>query len=509
MSTRKNLMISMACLVLTLALLAGTTFAWFTDSVVSSGNKIEAGSLSIDATAFDLAESGETGFAIEGVNGGEPFYFEENGQNLKAEDAGPIINEQNWEPGSSSAKLLQVTNAGTLAAKITLDFRTEGGLTDALWFDFVQVQDGQITGTFTRRPMNTLSTFAAGLELPLLKTGDTVQFILVYGMNKDAGNTYGGESFTADVTILAKQAAYEEDGFGNNDYDAGATYPVSNIAAMKDAIAQAQDGDTIQLANDLVATDEIAFAFNSEKQLTLDLNGQTLTYHNPQGSGTLVQVTNGASLTLRNGTIEMDNPYYGLVVASNSTLRLEQVTVNSGDGCVFSQGRNTTVEVIGCTLSSAYYAVYHNGSYAPADITIRDTEIRSGGVYVSNSAGRERQKLTVEDSVICGPTAIEIKHTDATIINSKLIGTATPTGSGSNNNGGCTEGYALAVTGNGVEDLATGTVVVSGCEFYSGAIGSGSNGYYFVYKLAEGASVTINGQTVNDFNSYEKDYIGG
>ena len=73
-------------------------------------------------------------------------------------------------------------------------------------------------------------------------------------INKDTLTFQEGEN---EVTVEA------EDGFGNSDYDAGATYPVSNIAAMKDAIAQAQDGDTIQLANDLVATDEIAFAFNS------------------------------------------------------------------------------------------------------------------------------------------------------------------------------------------------------------------------------------------------------
>ena len=95
-------------------MLAGSTFAWFTDSVTNSGNKVQAGTLSIDAVAYDLAKSGENGFTIEGVNGGETFYFEEKGQDLKTEKD-PINSEENWEPGVSSAKLLQVTNSGTLA----------------------------------------------------------------------------------------------------------------------------------------------------------------------------------------------------------------------------------------------------------------------------------------------------------------------------------------------------------------------------------------------------------
>ena len=169
---------------------------------------------------------------------------------------------------------------------------------------------------------------------------------------------------------------------------------------------------------------------------------------------------------------------------------------------IFSQGKNPTVEIDSCELSAEYYAVYHNGSYAPANITIRNTKILKGGVYVSNSSGRELQTLTIEKSVIYGQTAVEIKHTNATITDSTLVGTTTPTGSGANNNGGCTEGYSLAVTTNGVNDKATGIVTVNKCKFYNKDVTGEPNGYYFVYKLADGASVTIDDNKVNNFNSY-------
>ena len=233
-------------------------------------------------------------------------------------------------------------------------------------------------------------------------------------------------------------------------------------------------------------------------------NGKTLEYKvpNTDKAGVLVDVSNGATLTLENGSIEMDKPYYGLLVKENSTLKLNDIKLTSGDGGIFSQGKNPTVEIDNCELSTEYYAVYHNGSYAPADITIRNTKIFKGGVYVSNSSGRELQTLTIDNSVIYGATAVEIKHTNATITGSTLVGTTTPTGSGANGNGGCTEGYSFAVTTNGVNDKATGTVKVTGCKFYNADIAEEPNGYYFVYELAEGASVTIDGNKVNNFNSY-------
>lgn len=225
--TKKALLAGGVSLLACTALLAGTTFAWFTDSVSNTGNKIQAGKLAINAFAYDLAADGADGFTIEGVNGGDPFKFETDAQDLKV-DASPIIDDTMFEPGKSNAKLLRVENAGTLAVKVKLNFTVkDGGLTDALWFDFVQVKDGAVTGKFEKRPMRTLETFAENLELPLLKNGDSVQFILLYGMDQNAGNSFMGKTFTADVTILAAQHTGEEDGFGNNQYDADAAWPIS------------------------------------------------------------------------------------------------------------------------------------------------------------------------------------------------------------------------------------------------------------------------------------------
>ena len=347
--TKQSLLLSGASLVLSAALLAGSTFAWFTDSVTNTGNKVQAGTLSIDAVAYDLAKSGENGFTIEGVNGGETFYFEEKGQDLKTEKD-PIISEENWEPGVSSAKLLQVTNSGTLAAKIKVDFTVlEKDLTNALWFDFVQVdENGQISGKFTQRPMSTLETFADNLELPL-SAGESVQFILVYGMNEEAGNEYQGKSFAADVSILAAQYTEETDGFGSNQYDKDAAYDVQNVADEDSFVQAVNEGKSIRMTQDITLSSEVVFS----EDASLYVNGHTLTV----GDGTsAIKVAVGKTLTVYgsgtvNGVLYADTKFGN---GSNLIIQAgDDFTVNSKSGWAVYAGAGSTVEINGGTYSAS------------------------------------------------------------------------------------------------------------------------------------------------------------
>ena len=515
-TTRKSLWLCAVSMMLCVVMLLGTTFAWFTDSVMNKGNVIQAGTLDINATGFSWnAKEGKWDYPNYGLTD-------------------PLITQTKWEPGQYNAVAIKVSNYdATLAADVDIDFKiteNEKNLADALWYKLTPIgsKDGVISAHVNEAiPKDKLSfldsksrpaseadgvTTMSKIESDPTESqrvytdyhqGQYAYYLLEYGMYTSAGNDYMGGSFDMTITVKAKQATVETDGFGSSDYDANATYSVTSQEEMQDAIDRAEDGAIIALANDLTVDDSVVFQFNTAKAVTIDLSGNTITYNNPANAGALVYARNGADVTLQNGTINMDNPYYGLLVNENSSLTVKSVTVNSGDSVIFSNGKNINVVVEDSTLSAQYYAVYHNGSYAPANVTIRNSTILSGGVYVSNSAGREKQTLTIENSTIYGPTAVEMKHTNATITNSTLVGTVAPTGSGSNNNGGCTAGYAFAVTGNGVNDLATGTVVVTDCKFFSEAITDEPNGYYFVYKLAEGSSVTIDGTSVDNFNSYE------
>ncbi len=263
---KKSLLASGLALLVCFALLMGATFAWFTDSVSNTGNIIHSGELRIDATAYDVGTGG-----MSVTLDGRTATFEAAGQDLKT-DSTPIIGDTLFEPGRSNLKLLQVSNNGTLAAKIKLEFDvTDGGLMDALWFDFVQVDEtGAVQGQLIERPMSTLEALSAR-EIPL-SAGESVSFVLIYGMNEEAGNEYQDKTFEADVTILATQYTEETDGFGDNQYDAMADYAVTTAEDFNKALANAQDGETISMDSGLVITEPVTI----DNSITIYGNGATI-----------------------------------------------------------------------------------------------------------------------------------------------------------------------------------------------------------------------------------------
>lgn len=475
--------------VLCAGMLAGTTFAWFSDSVSSTGNSIKAGNLEIEATAASLTEG-----APEYTLGGYELAFGE----AVPFDGEAIINEAAFAPGEWNAKLITVSNAEeNLAAKVKVDFVvTDDGLEDALWFDFVKVENGEVKGTFTEKPMSMLEEAAQNVEVTLT-AGTQVSFIFIYGMNGEAGEEYEGLSFGVDAYILAKQTTE------------GAEYDVVDIDGLAQAVENAENGDTIVVGSD-ITTEETLVNLAANKEITLDLNGKTLTFNGTyvdgtQGNGYAVEIMDGASLTLKNGTIEMTgNPYYGIHLCDNTSLTMQNMKVNSVDAGIMGDGHYANILIEDSEITTGtYFAVYQNGSHRPAEIVIRDSIITSTdapAVYVSNSAGQARQTLIMENCTVTGTTAVEVKHTDVTITGCTLRGTETPTGSVENNNGSCSEGYSFALTTNGANDLATGNVTLTDCLLYNGTATTGeSNGYYFVYTPAEGFTVTINGTQITDF----------
>lgn len=268
---KKSILACGAALALSATALIGTTFAWFTDSVTNSGNKIQAGTLKINAFAFD---TGTGGITVNDV-GGKNYTFEAEGEDLRA-SAAPIVNETNFAPGDVNAKLLEVTNAGSIDAMVKLNFTVEGTLTDALWFDFVRIDESNaVTGTFGEKPMSELVSLSAKeLPLPAADSGaGALRFVLVYGMNEEAGNEYQGGTFTADVAILARQNVN------------GAQYPtvVSDEEGLTDALAA---GGNVLLSQDIVTTPELESIVTDSlypniyitKDTELNMNGREVSF---------------------------------------------------------------------------------------------------------------------------------------------------------------------------------------------------------------------------------------
>lgn len=223
-STKRALIASIVSIILCMAMMMGATFAWFTDSVSSGKNTITAGNLDISATYQDVDDEGSTTYTLpDTFTRSSSVTFSAAKNEINKDTA--IISEDLWEPGAVGAKLITVTNNGSLAATIKLDFTLEDtGLQNALWYDFVKVNDTGVVGTFTKRAMSTLESYTEKITIDL-DAKESVSFILFYGMNEEAGNEYQGKTFSAYVDVLATQAdGFESDSFGD-DYDESASYP--------------------------------------------------------------------------------------------------------------------------------------------------------------------------------------------------------------------------------------------------------------------------------------------
>lgn len=282
-SKKRSLLASGLCLLLSVLLLAGSTFAWFTDSVSNTGNTIQAGNLKVDLYWFKWDKE-QNQFVQVGIN-----EWPGTGK----------MSAENWEPGQSDALLVRVDNMGSLASKVKLSFDVteDSGLSDALWFN-VKTGTGksyaEMIGTKpTQGPVysndsnvtcmseldNWKDTFNMVLEGQNDGTAESKWrnwYLIEYGMYADAGNQYMNGALTADIHFEATQATVEEDGFGNSNYDEDAyvaDFEVKDTAELNDALNNAQDGDVISLAPNMTVAEPITI----EKAVTIEGNGAIFT----------------------------------------------------------------------------------------------------------------------------------------------------------------------------------------------------------------------------------------
>lgn len=263
-NSKKSLVASGLSLAVSCALLLGATFAWFTDSVTSTGNKIQAGNLDV---------------ALEEWNG------------TAYEDVGsdPIFDYDKWEPGYSDIAAVRIANNGSLALKYQLDIVAESqvsALANVIDVYYYQGGDaanglpdnfGALDSNYER--VGTLADVLArenGAANGHLEAGEagaaTYDYaIIVLHMQEEAGNEYKNMSIgtTFDIVLKATQYTSEEDGFGSDQYDAGAAYPVTTAAEFTEALANAQPGDTIVMAEDMVVDEPVTI----DKAITIEGNG--------------------------------------------------------------------------------------------------------------------------------------------------------------------------------------------------------------------------------------------
>ena len=246
-TTKRALLSSVLALFLCFAMLIGTTFAWFTDSVTSANNIITSGNLDITLEYWN----GTKWVDVEGKS--------------------DILTNDLWEPGVTQVAYLRVTNKGSLALKYQLGINivseTAGvnvageplTLSDYIMFGVVEDVNGE-TGAYTDRTaavaaVTEAKKISAGYTKAdtLVKDAAPVYLALVVYMPETVGNeaNHNGKDvpeIDLGINVFATQAAVEADSFGS-DYDADAVTIAATAEEAQAALDNATAGDIIKLAS--------------------------------------------------------------------------------------------------------------------------------------------------------------------------------------------------------------------------------------------------------------------
>ena len=203
-STKRALISSTLAILMCVAMLIGTTFAWFTDTASTGVNKIQAGNLNIELQMKD-----NDGKWVNAEGKTLPFLV--NGK-IPAEGTQIL-----WEPGCTyTLPELRIVNNGNLALKykvVVSGIQGSAKLNEVI--DWTMKLDD--------------ADFIMGSEHSLAaKNNDTADFdsFTISGtMDKNAGNEYQNESIDGiSINVYATQDTVENDSFGNTyDKDADGT----------------------------------------------------------------------------------------------------------------------------------------------------------------------------------------------------------------------------------------------------------------------------------------------
>lgn len=226
--TKRALLTSVLALVLSLAMLAGTTFAWFTDTASTGVNRIVSGNLDVGLKYWGVGEDGQ-----------KKWLTAENSEDLFDENA-------LWEPGYTQIVYLKVKNDGNLALTYAMQITPvheqlginvdgeEFKLSDYIQFGWAVIAAGE-DGTFQFADRDAArAAVGEGVhlgeelrrqaELPL--EADAEELVaLVAWMPEDVGNEANYRnvepSIELSLKVMATQTTVESDSFDNM-YDEGA-----------------------------------------------------------------------------------------------------------------------------------------------------------------------------------------------------------------------------------------------------------------------------------------------
>ena len=214
-STKRALITSALAILMCVAMLIGTTFAWFTDTASTAVNKIQAGNLKVDI----IGENSEA--HVDTLNFTKAAGAEEGEQLF-------------WEPGCRYlTEGFRITNKGNLALKWKAQVNKGTTAANEGNFDLLDVIDFYLV---TSKDVDDMGTALDEFSGKLKKSETSGAYYIKGVMKTTAGNDYQGLTLDGiTITVYATQDTVENDSF-NDQYDKDAQYPITSFADLKAAV---------------------------------------------------------------------------------------------------------------------------------------------------------------------------------------------------------------------------------------------------------------------------------
>ena len=370
-NSKKALLSSAFALVLSVAMLIGTTFAWFTDTASTAVNKIQAGNLDIELE-----------------------YSKNFTEWKKVNDTTKVFEDSTqWEPGRTEVVYLRVKNAGTLALKYTLGIYNLYNSTGKNVLgnkyslsDYVKLGVAEADAAYADRAAaisavqdsaKTLNSIGdTGVVGADLATNTTKVYAMVLYMPTEVGNEanpknndpYWAAKVSFGISVDATQAMSESDSYDN-------TYDEKAPAVLA---AESASYGTHEITENMQANGRYG-AVQAEKTAQFTINADVYAVYTKDTSGTtggaMAVSADGNSKVIINGgdfrqvSVPADDPVCDLIYAlGNATIEINGGTFKATDptrtlNC--KDGSNAKITVKG----GSFY------KYDPSNPTLGDNEV--------------------------------------------------------------------------------------------------------------------------------------
>lgn len=355
-STKRALVSSALAILMCVAMLIGTTFAWFTDTASTGVNKIQAGNLDI-----------EVEYTLDGTEW------------AKLDEATDLFGNGLFEPGYTRVVAFRISNEGNLALKYNMSMNLvsekkgvnkddeEFALSDYLKVKTSPIQEANQIGdtmvalAFDRdyskaigwNPETNFKDAKVITNDQTLYAGQKVYFIMQVYMPETVGNE--ANAISADktpsidfgISFVATQATVEKDSF-DNQYDKDAGYAWDGVTTDTSWYNDTATEFYIKNGNELAGISKLAGEGETFKDKKI-----TLTDNIDLGNEKWVPIKsfegefdgNGKTISgLRLDSTEGDNPHGGLFNDVKAGSKIYDLKI---DGVEATVGENVRFGVLG------------------------------------------------------------------------------------------------------------------------------------------------------------------